>query len=273
MTSHKLQLKTIIVWLALILLTAIAIYVIYESYLFNEWPWLNTSLVLSTLTCLWAYTFGFIRLSGSSEDEINTLIFGLIAMPFDVIIVYPGASSLGLSSDKDIITLIFTLAVIHSIGFYVIWREIGEYIRTKDEPIDRTSQMPKIPSNTKILIVTDDTATRVLLVGSLEDNFPQIEVFDTAHDGKEALEKVNNEFYAAIVSSVIMPGMNGIEFYNLAMEKDSGIKERIVFISGYDGEEVLSFINNNNLRWLKQPFKIDDLTSMISDIFNNQATA
>lgn len=144
-----------------------------------------------------------------------------------------------------------------------------EYVNAADE-IDRDRSDAKKPSDNKILIVTDEELTLELLVKSLEKNLPQVEVFDTARNGKEALEKVDNEFYAAIVSSVIMPGMNGIEFYNLAMQNDSDIKERILFISGYDGEEVSSFINNNNLRWLKQPFNIDGLTSVISDIINNQ---
>ncbi len=129
MTSiDKLQIRTIIIGIALIPLTALAIYLIYDTYLFSKWPWIRFSVVMATLTCLWTYTFGFARVTGRKEDTLNPLFFGLVVIPFDVILIYPGTKVLGIHSDSDMYTLLFVLEVIHGFGFYFIQREIQKYL-------------------------------------------------------------------------------------------------------------------------------------------------
>jgi len=127
-SSDRLQIRTIIIGIALIPLTALSIYLIYGAYLFSKWPWIRFSVVMATLTCLWTYTFWFARVTGTKEDTLNPFFFGLVVIPFDVILLYPGTKALGIHSDSDMYTLLIVLEVIHGFGFYFIQRGIQKYL-------------------------------------------------------------------------------------------------------------------------------------------------
>lgn len=130
-TSDRLQARTVIVGIILIPLTALAIYLLYGAFLFDKWPWMRFSVVMATFTCLWTYTFWFGRITGGKEDTLNPFFFGLIVIPFDVILMYPGTEVLGIHSDSKLIVLIFLLEVIHGSGFYIIQRGIQKYLHEK----------------------------------------------------------------------------------------------------------------------------------------------
>jgi len=126
--SDRLQIRTIIIGIALIPLTVLSIYLTYGPYLFSKWPWIRFSVVMATLTCLWTYTFWFARVTGGKKDTQNPVIFGFAVFPFGVIIMYPGTKALGIDSDSDMYTLLIVLEVIHGFGFYLIQREIQKYL-------------------------------------------------------------------------------------------------------------------------------------------------
>ena len=115
--------------IALVPLTAMSIYLVYGAYLFSKWPWMRFSMVMATLTYLWTYTFWFARITGAKEDEANPFFFGLVVVPFDVILMYPGLETLEINSDSNGALLLFVLAVVHGCGFYLIQREIQRYLR------------------------------------------------------------------------------------------------------------------------------------------------
>ena len=127
-STDRLQIKTIIIGIALIPLTALSIYVIYGAYLFSKWPWMRFSVVMASLTCLWAYTFWFARVTGGKEGTLNPFLFGLVVIPFDVILMYPGTEALGIHSDPGLSILLIVLEIIHGFGFYFIQREIQKYL-------------------------------------------------------------------------------------------------------------------------------------------------
>lgn len=126
--TDRLQIRTMIIGIALIPLTALSIYSIYGAYLFSKWPWIRFSVVMATLTCLWTYTFWFARVTGGKEDTLNPLFFGLMVIPFDVILMYPGTKALDIHSDSDLYPLVMVLGVIHGFGFYFIQIEIRKYL-------------------------------------------------------------------------------------------------------------------------------------------------
>jgi hypothetical protein len=92
------------------------------------WPWMRFSVVMATLTCLWTYTFWFARVTGGKEDTLNPFFFGLVVIPLDVILMYPGTRVLGIYSDSDMDILLIALEIIHGFGFYLIQREIQKYL-------------------------------------------------------------------------------------------------------------------------------------------------
>ena len=132
----NLQIKTIIVWFLLIVLTISAIYFIYGKSLFHKWSWFRASITISTFTCLWVYTCWFfhwnIANGYNAETEQNEVLimvmFTLLILPINVVLFYPGLKILGLHSDGKLHYLVFALIVIHGIGFYIIQQWIKQFI-------------------------------------------------------------------------------------------------------------------------------------------------
>src|SRR5215467_8810286 len=78
-----------------------------------------------------------------------------------------------------------------------------------------------------VLIVDDDAATRAGLVVLIEDwGYQPIE----AADGKAALKLCDDELPRAIVTDLMMPGMNGLEFVSALGERVRQIA--IIFVTG-----------------------------------------
>lgn len=127
-SSDRLQAMTFLIGIVLIPLTALSIYLIYGPSLFDNWPWIRFSIVMSTLTCLWTYTFWFVRLTTRNEGLYNPILFAVVVIPFNIILMYPGPKNIGIDSDPSIYYLIFTLEIIHGLGFYLIQREIKKYL-------------------------------------------------------------------------------------------------------------------------------------------------
>jgi hypothetical protein len=137
--ADRLQFRTLAIGVALVVLTALAIYVVYGSLLFRTWPWFRFSLLMSLLTCLWTFTSWFGRVTGGNDTLANPYFFAFCVVPFDLILLYPGTDALGIYSDGDIYPLLFTLAGVHGAGFYLIEREIKAYLqstRTDYSPAD-----------------------------------------------------------------------------------------------------------------------------------------
>lgn len=123
----KLQMRTLIIGLALVPLTALSIYFIYGSYSFSNWPWFNFSALMAILTCLWVFAFEFIGLVQGEKGAGSSFFFALVVIPFDVLLAYPGLKALGIDSDPDMLTLLIVLGIIHGFGFYFIQREARKY--------------------------------------------------------------------------------------------------------------------------------------------------
>ena len=123
-----LLLKTILVVIILIPLTALSIYLAYDYYLFKKWPWIRFSIMMSILTCLWSYTFWFAKRNTSGkEDSLYLILYGIVVIPSNILLMYPGTKALGIHSDSDMGILFFLLQVIHVLGFYFIQKAIEKY--------------------------------------------------------------------------------------------------------------------------------------------------
>ena len=129
--------------------------------------------------------------------------------------------------------------------------------------LEKIITLPKIWEE-KILVVDDETVIADLLVAIFVDEG----VVVTAVNGKDALKKVDENYYAAIVTDVNMPVMNGMEFYKKAAEKHPDIKERFLFFTGVLEEERLSFFKRNSLRYIAKPAKISDIKKELVAILN-----
>ncbi|HXL01818.1 MAG TPA: hypothetical protein PK016_01660 [Candidatus Atribacteria bacterium] len=129
--EDRLMKVTIIIGIALIVLTALAIYLIYGAYLFKEeWPWMRFSIIMAVLTCLWSYAFWFDRTT-MDKDISDRLWYVVVFVPFDVLLMYPGHKALGLYVDHHFEIFIIIIMIIHGFGFYFIQKEIQKYLKQK----------------------------------------------------------------------------------------------------------------------------------------------
>jgi hypothetical protein len=110
--------RPLIVFLILVALTAASIFVIYGRTYFAKWPWLQASITLSLLTCLWPFA-----LRGRKNPEtVESVVYGLGSICVEIFLVYPGVRRLELAADPRLFVLIFTLGIIHGTGINLIWR-------------------------------------------------------------------------------------------------------------------------------------------------------
>jgi len=113
----------------------------------------------------------------------------------------------------------------------------------------------------KILIVEDDMAVRELFARVLSD----LGAIETANNGQEALDKVKDHFFNAVISDINMPVMNGVEFYQKAVETDPYIGSRFLFCSGEFTPEIETLCTQQNLGCLEKPIKLQELKQAVKE--------
>lgn len=113
----------------------------------------------------------------------------------------------------------------------------------------------------RILCVDDEPN---VLAGLSRLLFDDYEV-DTATSGKEALEALEKNAYAVIISDMRMPEMNGAQFLALAKQRAPDTV-RILLTGQSDIESAISAINDGNIfRFLIKPCPEAKLTAHIDD--------
>ncbi len=145
-------------------------------------------------------------------------------------------------------------------------KHIEDFIKSRPEFKKYLRDITVLPKlwEEKILVVDDETMIVDLLSAILADEG----VIESASNGKEALEKTTGKYYAAIVTDVDMPVMNGIEFYKQAIEKFPTIKERFLFFTGTADAERLAFFKENDLKYLIKPAPIKQIKELLAGILN-----
>jgi len=135
----------------------------------------------------------------------------------------------------------------------------------ESKPDTDTRVVPAVWQN-KLLLVDDTEALRILL----SDLLGSLGIVETAKDGEEALQKTREHFFSAIIADINLPLMNGLEFYQRAIEEDPSIQPRFVFCSGGITPERKAFFEKNNVRYLAKPFDVDEIVQVVGDVI--QAT-
>lgn len=118
----------------------------------------------------------------------------------------------------------------------------------------------------KILVVDDEEMISDVIAAALDNEG----AVDVARNGEEALEKLRGNYYAAIVSDVDMPVMNGMDFYRLASKTYPNMAKRFIFFTGSQSEERLEFFRMNGLSWLSKPSRLSDVKAAVIGIISAQ---
>ena len=129
--------------------------------------------------------------------------------------------------------------------------------------VDRITNLHKIWEE-KILIVDDEQ----VIVDVMEAILSTEGMIETASNGSEALEKLREKYYAAIISDVNMPVMDGVDFYKKAVELYPSINKRFLFFAGRIDARQAEFFEKNNLQYIQKPSNLKDIRSKVIGILS-----
>lgn len=111
----------------------------------------------------------------------------------------------------------------------------------------------------KILVVDDEQKMEDLFSVFLSGEG----TVECVSSGTEALERLERAYYAAIISDIDMPGMDGMELLKAAGQRYPGIEKRFIFFSGSLGPERVSFFEEKKIRYFAKPASIKEIKKAI----------
>ncbi|MBI5886683.1 MAG: response regulator [Deltaproteobacteria bacterium] len=143
---------------------------------------------------------------------------------------------------------------------------IERFIEYRPEFSDVIEKIRLLPiEGTNRLLVVDDEET---LVEAFNKLLAEHGVVDGAANGQEALAKIAVNEYAAIITDVMMPVMDGLEFYKKAIEKYPHLKDRFIFLTNF-GDKYYNFFEQNSVRYLEKPASIKDIKKALAEVLQH----
>ncbi|MBE9537004.1 MAG: response regulator [Proteobacteria bacterium] len=104
------------------------------------------------------------------------------------------------------------------------------------------------------LVVDDEPVLTRLYEDCIREKYPDALV-TKASNGEEAMAKVRREEFSLILSDLIMPVMDGIDFYKALKLGYPEMSNKIGFISGSSDKEHFSFLADEGRPVISKPFK------------------
>ncbi len=118
--------------------------------------------------------------------------------------------------------------------------------------------------STRVLAIDDDS----LVLSTTERILSQEHMVDKAPSAREGLRALaSGRVYQAILCDVMMPDMNGIQFWREVQRRYPGLETRIVFMTGAAlVAEVQSFRERSPNLWLEKPFSVEELLVKVREV-------
>ena len=122
-----------------------------------------------------------------------------------------------------------------------------------------------------ILLAEDDDSMRQFLVLALERAGHTIIGCPNGLDALEAIKNDENNF-DLLLADIVMPGMDGIELSQKAVELKPGLK--VMFITGFAavamGQQHKGAVDH--ARILSKPFHLNDLVKQVDELLSQKPT-
>ncbi|MHA2251973.1 MAG: PAS domain S-box protein [Candidatus Kariarchaeaceae archaeon] len=133
--------------------------------------------------------------------------------------------------------------------------------QVKDDAIGETSFITK--SDKSVLLVEDDSTVSKLVTKILENTGYTVVSANKPSSALEILEKKTDPF-DLIISDIILPEMNGLEFVKKIQE--TGERSKVLFITGYVDQPLYDSIKVKGFLILEKPFTPHELLTTIEDL-------
>jgi len=111
-----------------------------------------------------------------------------------------------------------------------------------------------MPRDMRILIVDDDPAALYAMTEAIKHSVESI-VIDQAASAKEAFERLSEERYDCVISDVLMPEMDGLEF--LSMSREIYPKMAVILMTAGDPSIRDEALENGAFAFFRKPLDID----------------
>ena len=115
-----------------------------------------------------------------------------------------------------------------------------------------------LTKNLSVLIVEDELALRESFQFLLQNLFAEV---DTAEDGQEALNKMDERDYDIVLTDLSMPRMSGLRLVDTIRKKSQS--QIVVAISAHDDEEFSEALAPYNVKLLTKPLEMDELFEVL----------
>jgi len=123
-----------------------------------------------------------------------------------------------------------------------------------------------LPFHYKILIVDDEQPTRELLVSFLSPSGHQCE---TVGNGNEALDRLAQNQFDAVITDVVMPEMDGITLTGEISRKYPGLP--VMVMTGFSDEySAQKAVSAGAFEFIKKPFSIVEFSLRLNKMMSNQ---
>jgi len=87
---------------------------------------------------------------------------------------------------------------------------------------------------------------------------------DTANNSQAAMDKIKENGYDLVLTDYKMPQMSGRDLFNWVKENRPPLADKIIFMTGDTvNPETHSFFEDNKIRYLAKPFKIEEVKEII----------
>lgn len=124
-------------------------------------------------------------------------------------------------------------------------------------------------SRRRILLIDDEMDIVEMAGRALMEHGYEV---DTARNGAEALEYIQEHPYDLIVCDIKMPGMSGIELWNRLAERHPAMAKRFAFITGdVAGEKTAKFLRRVDAPALQKPFEVAQLVAFVGQVLDRQS--
>ena len=128
--------------------------------------------------------------------------------------------------------------------------------------VPETGSAAASPGNSTILIIDDEQSISLILARILRRQGYRV---DIAHDGQMGLTLMNEKSYQLILCDLWMPGMSGIDFYQIMVQRYPHMARHIIFTTGDTIASATSaYLNDRDLSYLTKPFELDDLLKAVA---------
>ena len=127
----------------------------------------------------------------------------------------------------------------------------------------RTAPSMEAVKGASILLVEDERALAVAVSEALTDAGLKVEY---ASDGEEALARVRQNQYDAVICDLKMPRVDGMMLYRAMAAATPALARRVIFVTGdVAGTDAERFLDDTGCRWLAKPFRLGDLLRAVRD--------